>query len=398
MPARHIMVCSSDPKLGDYEWVRGMWSESIVYNRSTPVEERFLKMVNVSSEGGVMKQFLRYILDHYEVLADVTIFVAGNIQDHISCVSKYVKSTYPTDPNTFLDRLTQEAKQMGTSQNFSTTYPFQVSSSFRQLHVIGKIHDTGMPFGNWFYQLFGHFPEGDFYAFPSACFAIRQDRILQRPKAFYDFLLQNLHLPCNEFMYYMDRIWYYMFQPVVSGWTNVPDNIAVVCYGNTNAPFLKEEDGLSYSVNAYPALCMVDKYVLQPLRNMNKLVTVYLCSNPHASLDDYARLLGADHVKTKNNLTIANAWKETRRLFPKLWQDHEFIIAIHSHIMLSASIEAWTIDSAKLNFEGKNRELQAFSTAAIEERKITPSFIEENETGHPLFTYHQRRITYCTNK
>lgn len=375
--SRFLVVSRTNEDCG---WILSMFrSESIIYNHGRELQNRFLK-IQPCPNGGEVKAFLTYIADWYDQLADVTIFVTASLPLYLERKSND-DNTITADVRTAIEQMTKQALSDGTSKNDGVT----TNTEMLQRYVLPS-KSYGLSFGEWFYQYYGHFPETEFHTLPSCCFAVRKDHIHHRPKQFYQYMLQQLTADYGETRIFFSQSWFYAFNPWNSRVPLLPDNIAVVCYGVSKIPYQPVGDSCLYTIDAFASLQMISKYVLEALKRDGKNVTVYVATNPHADIENYAKVVEAQYVKTKGGMTSATAWNDCRRLFPKLWYDHPFIIAIHLDALLLQSIDQWNIDPTQLNYEGSCKQIQAFSTSAAFERRMLPSFFSKEDAHNPLFT------------
>lgn len=370
----------------DCSWIQQYFrSESIIYNHGKDLHNRFLN-IHPCVNGNEMKAFLTYVCNWYDQLADVTVFLTANLPSYLERKSKEEPSV-TNDVRCTIDTLVKQASVNGVSGNGGVT----TKTEMIQKYVLpGKSY--GLSFGEWFYQYFQHFPEHELHTLPSTLFAVRKDHIHHRPPQFYQYMLHQLSSDYGETRTFLSQSWFYVFNPWKSCVPSLPDNIGVVCYGVTKIPYMNVGTQGLYTNDAFASLQMVSKYVLEPLKKHGKNISVYVATNPHADVELYAKIVEAQYVKTKDGMNSITAWNDARRLFPKLWYDHPFLIALHLDIMLLQSIDQWNIHPTLLNYEGSLKQIQAFSTSAVHERRILPTFLSNEDSHNPMFTTIARNL------
>jgi hypothetical protein len=184
-----------------------------IYNKghspilSPPPKSTIVPLPNVGRESHT---YLTHIIDHYDSLNTTTVFVQGNISDHIGHKMSQ-QSPFP-----HIDKLMATIRD-GVSQNTFVT-PKQEwwapNPSFRILEWRGVAQgDSQMPFGDWFTQYINPtFPSDPFRWYPGALFAVNKHNILRHPKSYYEALLDTVsrHI-APEAGHYLERSWYYIF-------------------------------------------------------------------------------------------------------------------------------------------------------------------------------------------
>lgn len=360
----------------------------LVYNKGTPIpaspHNRFITILPMGQEGGDAMSIVRYILDHYER----TDFPA----DYVTIFTK----APCTQEN--LDALIQEAHTDPTGLAPTAPPPSDVLSATYRVTSIGQNTSiTGMTYGEWFEKtLHPVLPPAPLLAFPSA-FAVRRDTILARSRQFYEFLLAHLHQTTSEFIYFLQRSWYYVFSPApatLPSLNELPNNIGVVIHGPSLAPYF-QEDGRLHAIDALPAFRRIHDAIIAPLlaSTPSKKITVYMYTNDHERLQDFKQALQG--VMTPNPPTViiktrpitqcnlATSWPDTRRAFPNLWTDHEFLIVLRSDVFPLTHIQEWRLDPTAHN---KTHLLEAFSTRATVEKNIIPPYYIYTPESFPLYT------------
>lgn len=387
---RCIVVCRTQE---DIRWVHDVWSSALVYNKGLPVDLPRIPVVQQPREGSEALSIVQYILDHYDdnALPQVSVFVHGNLLDHLPL---HQAQGYPVTPIEFLERLVAEAHQHGVSQNMVPSTHSTVEPTYRLPLLRSAFSYTGMVFGEWFSRVLGcPFPTGSpFLQYPSRCFAVRKDRILQHPKTYYQSLKKQLNVETSEFIHYLRASWFYVFSPTPkhSPLVTLPSRIGVILHGPTYADAFYE-DGHLYHIRTQPCLQRAKECILDPLRaRADTTVNVYLFTNPHAHVQEYATLLQADVVKTRDDITLAHSWDHARRFLPDLWTDHDFLIVLRADAFLLTPLPEWNLDPTKHNVDGGAHLLEAFSVTATAKHSLLPPHWTITPQSYPLYISHLR--------
>lgn len=196
----------------DIEWVQDIdpSHQIIVYNKSLEdIESPQVNVQiinNVANVGREAYSYVRYIVEHYDELPDVVVFLQGNPDDHIAWLSM--------SSSEFVNALINDALQQGVSAMtvFSCT---ETNGSYTIDEWYTPIKPSPIrPFGEWFKTYFGYeLPCDPLRWIPGAQFAVRKDHILQHPRSFYVRLLRMIDHHVNpEEIYYLERSWYLMFK------------------------------------------------------------------------------------------------------------------------------------------------------------------------------------------
>lgn len=213
----------------DISWLIPLFRQCIVYNKGRALDLAFCDVHEhaVPNVGRESETYLRFIIDNYECLPDVTVFSQGAITDHIQhwawtpiCGGRDLTS----DPAAFLQELAVQAAAHGISEPSETFDAATKHPSWRRdwnnvcdgaLWYGGpeRYHNC-MPiaFDAWFEQHIGRYPTARFIAHTCGLFAVRRDFIRSRSLEFY----QRLHA-CVKWHHdpveghFLERSWHYIF-------------------------------------------------------------------------------------------------------------------------------------------------------------------------------------------
>jgi len=200
----------------DLSWLEPVADLCLIYTKGngkpTASPYVYVPLPNIGRESHT---YLSHIVENYHSLPDVTLFLQGRIDDHVSST---------------LQQVTERARQ--TPPGVVTTFPF------RELELFD--HWQGIPWheypcwekwssmdylpapkspGQCFKEFFGGEELPDSIGFhPGAIFAVHRDTIRSYPRSFYRRLLQEFFLGDMahinpETGHYMERFWLAMWCP-----------------------------------------------------------------------------------------------------------------------------------------------------------------------------------------
>ncbi|KAL8731566.1 MAG: hypothetical protein Q9181_004252 [Wetmoreana brouardii] len=202
----------------DLSWLKQHHKECCVYSKggsknAPELPFTFTPLPNVGREGHT---FLHHIVNKYDILADVTLFVQGRIDDHVDLT---------------VDEMKERA--MATVPGQVTTYPFRELELFDHWEGIPweqypcwkrwssmdckKMPDTPLELFQQYISESDRVPVAVGFA-PGAIFAVRKETIRQHSKEFWQRLLDKMFLGemahvNPETGHYMERFWLALLNP-----------------------------------------------------------------------------------------------------------------------------------------------------------------------------------------
>jgi hypothetical protein len=167
------------------------------------------KVVPLPNIGREAHTYLTYIVDHYDALPEVVVFVQGEIAEHLPP---------GVDPAEAVRTWAAEAAADGVSSSFnlaahdvaeSGAWPRFIIKSYR-----GSKFDSGMNLGQFFFAHLGEpYPDRPHW-YMSALFAARRDAIRSRPLSLWVALRDALPpTSASEEAHFMERMWYLLIRP-----------------------------------------------------------------------------------------------------------------------------------------------------------------------------------------
>jgi hypothetical protein len=162
--------------------------------------------------GRESESYLRYIIDHYDHLPDIIVFTHANISDHPG-----------ENKIEYLYRLKQEAELHGKSNPFISFLQKNISDSpkwgpefnvhEKDVYILNHyLRNQQISFKKWFLNnIMDTYPD-PIHIFMDGLFAVKKELILQKPLAYYKYLIQfvNHHIDPVE-GHFFERSWYYIF-------------------------------------------------------------------------------------------------------------------------------------------------------------------------------------------
>lgn len=188
----------------DISWIYPYLEHNIqitVYNKGEEFEEidERIHLVKLQNIGREAHTYLYHIINNYENLANVTIFLQGKIDDHIE-----------DDLYGYINKLYIDAFYVGLSKNFKkselTHKQFKINE-----YCGNKLHEVGCNFGDFFTTHININYPTNFVMYINALFAVSKNLIKNRSKYYYKTLI-NLETTNNsELAHFIERSWYYIF-------------------------------------------------------------------------------------------------------------------------------------------------------------------------------------------
>lgn len=198
----------------DTSWVLNMTRnhDVFLYNKGQPTSQKNITLPNIGRESHTYLHHIAYSYDSLKIKPNgVTLFTQGRVDDHGYSVAR-------------LQELIAEAQQKGFSESVAYVHTdvadiHQPSAEFRIPE-----HPKGTPltknlqdesFKDWFERCVQQrFPDLTHFRWTlGAIFAVRNDRILSRPRRYYEQLLNEFPRNCSnpEVGHFFERSWFYIF-------------------------------------------------------------------------------------------------------------------------------------------------------------------------------------------
>ena len=179
--------------------------------------------------------YLHHIIENYDKLAEITVFLQGNPCDHVPDLFEKICS---------LD---------------SATRYRELSELMLVDDAIGRPAQPGLPLSDFCKKLFGNEPPNYYCCRVGACFAVSRDLIRARSRDFYRHAM-NLVLTEDRGPWSIERLWHLIFEPE-------PKTEGIVTAAD--AGFFRELQFLIRSLSAVSStpICLIDLGLTESQRN-----------------------------------------------------------------------------------------------------------------------------------
>jgi len=181
----------------------------LIYNKG--VNDHFYHagpVVSLENLGREGHTYLYHIVQHYDNLTDIILFLPGSVDSPI----KIEKGKQ------MVERIhqTNEAVFLGSPMNEIQLYHFIIQSHTSSspennlLNPEAKLEPSKIrPFGRWLNATMGLYPLK--HVSYNGILSVSKRDVLQRPKSFYENLLEELNHPNPEVGHYIERSWQVIF-------------------------------------------------------------------------------------------------------------------------------------------------------------------------------------------
>jgi len=205
------------------KWTNFAKEKCIIYNKGDKLG--IVNEILVPNVGRESETYLRFIIENYDNLPDICVFLQGKISDHI----RYIRGMKP-DPRlnlslNYVTFLEKEAMFNGSSLpritvNANTRnniwskewnkkkwrgFDWYLYNNYKnQKHIV---------FHDWFINnIRKDYPKKRFKVYRNAIFSVTKEKILRHPKKYYENLIKevNWHVEPIE-GHFFERSWYYIF-------------------------------------------------------------------------------------------------------------------------------------------------------------------------------------------
>lgn len=191
-----------------------------IYNKSdSSVEDCVIQYANcriksLPNVGVCDHTYLYHIIENYDRLADVTVFAPGsaNIKNKDDLFKTTVDATFKTK-DTVLNTYKFDIDVDKAMYNFRINSHVVSSSENQDTNDYNNTPASPTPFGVWYRKYFPevHTPYSSFWGI----FAVSKEHIHQRPKSFYQEMIQQVNTSVfHEASHFLERAWFSIFWPV----------------------------------------------------------------------------------------------------------------------------------------------------------------------------------------
>lgn len=186
----------------------------LIYNKGVndhfyrPGQSEVVSLDNVGREGHT---YLYHIVQHYDDLTDIIVFLPGSVDFSIKIEKgkTMVERIQETNEAVFLASCMNEI-QLYYLYHFIIRSHTCSSPENNLLNPESNLEPSKIrPFGKWFNETIGLYPL--IHVSYNGILSVSKKDVLQRPKSFYENLLQQLNHPNPEVGHYIERSWQAIF-------------------------------------------------------------------------------------------------------------------------------------------------------------------------------------------
>lgn len=159
------------------------------------------KIERLPNIGREAHTYLYYIIDNWDRLPQNVWFLQGDPWPHFEFEPSEEKW------NTVVFIFLHDLINLGYSSNIYT------NSGVQREYREPDTDPADLAYGDWVEKNLGFKFKSTIFWWPGACFSVRRDRIKSRPIEFYKNLLDQLNSTKPEVAYYLERNWFYIFNP-----------------------------------------------------------------------------------------------------------------------------------------------------------------------------------------
>lgn len=206
---KEVVVAHYNENLNWIRYINLPYENIHVYSKGTETDmqcnQHFLE--NVGREAHT---YLSYIVERYDSLPDYVIFTQGKIDDHYINIDSLIKS------------------EEYISNNYSHQYFNNGLENFRLSYYKGIIDSSELPGDKWFEKYINNtidVSNNKINIYWAAIFSVSKNAILSRPIDYYKMLLKLVSKSnAPEEAHYLERSWYYIFNPNTNTIVNTNTN------------------------------------------------------------------------------------------------------------------------------------------------------------------------------
>jgi hypothetical protein len=194
----------------------------VVYNKTD--NDNFVKShnikrtINLSNVGRESHSYFYHIIENYDNLADVTIFLPGSVDldNKYNRAKSLVNSVEKTNKTTI--SCNHENDYVNANYDFKIDNYLSSHKNNQSANMDSSIQISNIrPYGKWFGENFKNGEKNECISFNSILAVSRND-ILKKPKSYYENLIKQVDAHNNpEIGHYIERSWFSVFYPYEEG-------------------------------------------------------------------------------------------------------------------------------------------------------------------------------------
>jgi len=205
------------------DWLNFAMDKSVIFNKGEKLN--IPNEILVPNVGRESETYLRYIIENYDNLPDICVFLQGRISDHIRYVRGMKYNPHINRCLNYVTFLESQAMSLGASYPSITVnantknsiwskqfnkkpwrgYDWYLYNNYKnEKHIL---------FHDWFVKnIQKEWPKKKFKVYRNGIFSVTKKKILKNPKKYYENLIKqvNWHIEPVE-GHFFERSWYYIF-------------------------------------------------------------------------------------------------------------------------------------------------------------------------------------------
>lgn len=178
-----------------------------------PPNMRIVNLENVGREGHT---YFYHILNNYDTLANITMFLPGscNYSYKNDLAKRWINEIEQNNSAVFIGEYYTEPGIQNAMYDFTMDEYQSTGISNQKMNPENKTFPSEIrPYGKWFEKHFGNIVIQ--YVASKCIFCVQNKNIIQHPKSYYEVFLQELNKHSNpEVGHYFERSWAAVFHPM----------------------------------------------------------------------------------------------------------------------------------------------------------------------------------------
>ena len=190
-----------------------------IYNKGPPLQTntinyKNIQVINLPNVGRCDHTYLYHIVNRYDTLADITIFLPGSaeFQDKWDITKTTLSKAVQTKNSVFHGAIVDNVKK--NEYNFQLDKWIASYDKNKEINNESNLYPASpRPYGKWFENNYGDL-NINFVTY-RGIFAVSKEHVLQHDVSWYQNLLKQLEVSSNpEVGHYIERSWVATFHPI----------------------------------------------------------------------------------------------------------------------------------------------------------------------------------------
>ena len=193
----------------DISWTLPYAANIVICNKGKELAFQ-LPQIQMQNLGREEYAYLRFIVDHYDCLSDLTIFLQAGLKDHMV---QYDSLRFGNEAS-LINHMLLQCRMFGNSANAKPHRLGQCSAhrNFKLADQYPHMVDSGKTFGMWFEENVRNTFPADPKWFKNGVFGVHKHHIRSRTKEYYENLIGQISTgEEHEIGHFLERSWFYVF-------------------------------------------------------------------------------------------------------------------------------------------------------------------------------------------